>query len=310
MLAFAALLVVVAVAESSLTAEWIQVVYRMVTVSAIVVAVNIWSQAKPSRKLGAFKVFYIVPLVPIFFKTVEILTRPFYTPANDQILIATDRLLCFGANPTYWLASHLPNSPWLTCPLMISYSLFYFIPISLVVEFYLRSRSGDTLAREHVNDFVFIVVYGFLISYASYFILPSIGPRFYLHDFFALSRDLPGGTVTEFLRNLLNRGENIEIGMTLPQIVQKVSCDAFPSGHTDITLLSVLFAFRYRASLRWYLLVIAASLVLSTVYLRYHYVTDLLGGAVLAVVTLYTWEWVRDRMSDHRMSARTTITAQ
>jgi membrane-associated phospholipid phosphatase len=32
------------------------------------------------------------------------------------------------------------------------------------------------------------------------------------------------------------------------------------------------------------------------VYLRYHYVVDVLAGAVLAIITLYTWEWVRDRM--------------
>src|SRR5438445_6134498 len=83
--------------------------------------------------------------------------------------------------------------------------------------------------------------------------------------------------------------------MTLPQILGVVSRDAFPSGHTDITLLSILLAFKFQTRVRWFVAVIGASLIFSTVYLRYHYVIDVIGGAVLALITLYTWEWVRDR---------------
>jgi membrane-associated phospholipid phosphatase len=62
--------------------------------------------------------------------------------------------------------------------------------------------------------------------------------------------------------------------------------DAFPSGHTLVTLLSMAWAWRYRLRVRWPVTVLGVLLVLSTVYLRYHYVVDVLTGSVLAVLCL------------------------
>ena len=84
--------------------------------------------------------------------------------------------------------------------------------------------------------------------------------------------------------------------MPMTQILQNVTRDAFPSGHTEMTLCTIILAFQLRARIRWPILVIGSSLIFATVYLRYHYVIDLVGGAVLAMVALYTWQWVRDRL--------------
>ena len=35
---------------------------------------------------------------------------------------------------------------------------------------------------------------------------------------------------------------------------------------------------------------------LLTVYLRYHYVIDLVAGVMVGLFTLYSWSWVRERM--------------
>jgi membrane-associated phospholipid phosphatase len=64
--------------------------------------------------------------------------------------------------------------------------------------------------------------------------------------------------------------------------------DVFPSGHTMLTIISVVLAYRYRLRVRGFLLVLGILLVIGTVYLRYHYVVDLLAGVILAVLCLLT----------------------
>lgn len=56
-----------------------------------------------------------------------------------------------------------------------------------------------------------------------------------------------------------------------------------PSGHTQIVLMVLFLAYRYQKFLFYLFLPIISALILSTVYLRYHYVIDLLVGMALAI---------------------------
>jgi membrane-associated phospholipid phosphatase len=58
--------------------------------------------------------------------------------------------------------------------------------------------------------------------------------------------------------------------------------DAFPSGHAAVALLCLFRARRVSARLAWCYVPLVAGIIFSTVYLHYHYVVDVLGGAVLA----------------------------
>ncbi|HET9130693.1 MAG TPA: phosphatase PAP2 family protein, partial [Terriglobia bacterium] len=64
--------------------------------------------------------------------------------------------------------------------------------------------------------------------------------------------------------------------------------DVFPSGHTQLTLVCTYLAFHYRLRSRWLIAVLATLLIIGTVYLRYHYVVDLLGGVLFFVLTIWT----------------------
>ncbi len=50
-----------------------------------------------------------------------------------------------------------------------------------------------------------------------------------------------------------------------------------PSGHTQMVLMVLFLARRYEKVLFYVFLPIICGLILSTVYLRYHYVIDLIG---------------------------------
>jgi membrane-associated phospholipid phosphatase len=74
--------------------------------------------------------------------------------------------------------------------------------------------------------------------------------------------------------------------------------DCMPSGHTQIVLIVLYLAHRYEKFLFYIFFPIICGLILSTVYLRYHYVIDLFVGATIAVgcmiigPRLYRW-WNR-----------------
>jgi membrane-associated phospholipid phosphatase len=221
--------------------------------------------------------WYCYPFVISVFKEIYLMVRPIHPVDYDQLLIAADRWL-FGVNPTQWLGQFA--HPVLTEILQLSYFSYYLIFILVGVELYRR------YPIEEFDHGAFLIVYGFYLSYLGYFLLPAVGPRFTLHDFYAIEKDLPGLWLTPWMRAFINAGESISA--TMPNAVEFVQRDVFPSGHTQLTLVSTYLAFRYRLPSRKLIATLATLLVIGTVYLRYHYVVDLLGGVVFMLITIWT----------------------
>ncbi len=238
------------------------------------------SQSADARVLRCLHDWAPYPIVIFTYKQIYFLIRLIHQGKDyDQLLIALDRMV-FRVNPTEWLA-RFPN-PFLTEVLQITYSLFYAIFLIIGLELY---RKRD-LPRFHY--FGFAMVYGFFLSYLGYLSLPSVGPRFTLHDFSKIDAELPGLLLTPALRWFINISESVYPGMSNTVALAAAQRDVFPSGHTMLTVVAVVLAFRYRLRVRNWMLALGILLIFATVYLRYHYVVDLLAGAILAVFCLAT----------------------
>lgn len=219
--------------------------------------------------------FYMMALIPIAFKEMYYLVPAIHPVDFDAALMTIDRYI-FGCDPTVCLYSIA--HPVLTEILQVAYGSYYLLPFVLVVDLYRKKR------RKAFKNVFMLVMLGFYLSYLGYVAVPAIGPRFTLHDFERTEEELPGLLVTSALRVYTNTGESAPPGTEYPAAA--IQRDVFPSGHTEITLLVMLLAFRYRARSRWFLLVTGSLLVFGTVYLRYHYVIDLIGGAIFAWLTM------------------------
>jgi len=163
------------------------------------------------------------------------------------------------------------------------------------VELYRRNT------KDHFHFFMFTCVYGFYLSYIGYFFLPAVGPRFTLHDFSALNRDLPGIFLTPYLRWFVNFGGSVPMGVPNAEAIAGTQRDVFPSGHTMMTLVLMYLSMRFRIRLRWFIAVTGTLLIVATVYERYHYVVDLIGGSAFMVVCVATapllYRSIRDRLA-------------
>lgn len=230
----------------------------------LIIAFVLWlPYSGESSLMRWLRVWSPVVIIPTNFAELHHLVHSISPIDLDSALIHFD-LQLFGVHPTVWLEQW--SYPWLTEYFQWIYTTFYFLPILLAVIL----RRKHEFEKFHL--FVFAIVVGFYASYLGYFLVPAIGPRFTLDHL--QTTPLTGIWITQEIRQALNYLENIQR-------------DAFPSGHTEITLLTMIYARRFARRYYHVLLVIGTSLIISTVYLRYHYVIDVFAGIILAVIVYY-----------------------
>jgi membrane-associated phospholipid phosphatase len=276
-IAFLLFLTALNIAYHSSVTQWAQLVAINVGVIVLIVFLARGAELKGTRLLIGLHRWYCYLIIIFVFKELYLMVHPIHPTDYDQLFISIDRWM-FGGDPTHWMANWA--NPFLTEILQIAYFSYYILFIILGVELYRRHAIGD------FDKAAFMIVYGFYLSYLGYFLLPGVGPRFTLHDFTLLDSELPGVVVTNALRTIINAGESIPaVHDHAADFVQR---DVFPSGHTQLTIIVMTLAFRYRLRSRWILLSLGNLLILATVYLRYHYVIDLIAGAVFAWFTFWT----------------------
>jgi membrane-associated phospholipid phosphatase len=117
------------------------------------------------------------------------------------------------------------------------------------------------------------VVMTLLLGFVGYVAVPSLAPCFTMRERFSVS--LQGSPLAQKALDLY----------TISSL--EVPRDCFPSLHTAVTLVALMFAWRLWRGYFWVLLPCAVALVFSTMYLRFHYVIDLVAAVPLTAVTVW-----------------------
>ena len=234
-------------------------------------------QFKTNAAVSWFRLWNPLVIIPLNFTELHYLVHTVHPRDFDSLLIQLDKAL-LGVHPSVWLDRIL--WPPLTEYFQLVYSTFYFLPIILALLLLRKQK------MEQVDFFVFIMVFGFYLSYIGYFLVPAIGPRFTLDHL--QTKTIQGLWLTPVIRHTLDTLENIQR-------------DAFPSGHTEMTALTMYYAYKFHRKYFYVLAVVGTSLILSTVYLRYHYVSDVIGGLLLAGFVVLTAKPVYDRLCGEKV---------
>ncbi len=207
-------------------------------------------------------VIFPVFSVLISFDTVGELT-PLINPGDiDGILLELDYLI-LGFYP--YLTFEKISYPLLTEVMQIAYCVYYILPF--VIGFYLISKKDIV----YFHKALFLILFCYYLSYIGYMLFPALGPRYSIAQLFQY--ELKGIFLAEDIKNLLNSLEGIKR-------------DAFPSGHVGISLLVLYMMWLKNKRMFFIFFIPVILLVISTVYCRYHYFVDVIGGVILTVVTL------------------------
>ncbi|MBZ0201701.1 MAG: phosphatase PAP2 family protein [Ignavibacteria bacterium] len=225
--------------------------------------------------LKILRYWYGVAAILIIFKEVYFIIY-YLKPADiDPLLIKFDFIL-FGVNPTQW--AYRFKNPILTEFLQIVYAYYYPMIVVIGLQLYLGHRYKE------FKFTIFILFFSFYFSYLLYFFFPANGPRFHLHEFYSITAELPGLFFTEHIRAFLNFGESIPPGVSNPQ--DYVQRDAMPSLHTITAFLIMYISWKIKSRSFYFYMPYFFCMVAATVYLRYHYVVDILAGLVVCAVTI------------------------
>ncbi len=198
----------------------------------------------------------------------------------------------FGVEPTVW-AQRFAH-PLLTDVLTVCYWLFYVTPPLLGLLLY---RKG---MRSQFRETLLSIVLCLYLGYIGYVLWPASAPRLVIGDQY--------GPPLRGLWPLLDQTR------AATKAIPLTAQGAFPSLHGAVALLATLLAWRH---LRWFFpiqLVLGTGLILGTVYLRHHWVVDILAGFVLTFASLWAgprlerwWEKSAERYIPARALARAHI---
>ncbi len=249
----------------NLITGWFTLLAAQVIAALVLIGIIKLQTRRPeSPLLRTIRNWIPLPYVLFGYKMIHYLINhdrnPGFMVIKDRWLIAADRFL-FGTDPTVWLQRI--TVPWLTELMQIVYATNYFLPLILVLTLYLKKE------RIPFQKSVTVLVLGYILSYLGYFIVPAIGP------IFTIPYQVPLDGI--WIRESLARWN---------YSLDACPRDCFPSGHTEIPLITLWLAFRYRRKLFYIYLPIVILLIFSTVYLRYHYVIDVIAGIALAGIVI------------------------
>lgn len=239
----------------------------------VVFALQLSFDRKMLGEIGNF-IYYFSPLFFIIF-----IYQSFgdlihhLQPDIDQWLIKIDYFI-FDLHPVVWMERWI--SSWLTELMSFFYGSYYFLPFISILILYFKDK------KEELNLSIFVLVFGYYLSFIGYILFPAIGPRYTQTDLF--SKPLEGGIITDIVMGGLD-------------IIAHNKRDVMPSGHTQISLIVLFLVYRYNRIIFYTYLPLVCGLILSTVYLRYHYVIDLFAGVAIAVGCMVTgphlYRWCR-----------------
>jgi membrane-associated phospholipid phosphatase len=174
-------------------------------------------------------------------------------------LIAIDAWM-FGVQPSVWAERFI--HPALTEFFSFCYMIFFLFAPLVALTLYLQGRKVEFRAT------LVSVILCFYTGYFLYVIFPAVPPRIMLKELY--TRTFEGTLIADAALKMVN-------------VLPSDSRAAFPSLHSAVTLLSLMFAFKYVRWLFWVMFPFCTGLLLSTIYLRHHYVIDLIAGFALGI---------------------------
>jgi hypothetical protein len=193
-----------------------------------------------------------------FYGATSRITHALGTPTFDAKLLFCDKWM-FGNTPAVYLERI--DTPWLTDILSVCY-LSYLIYLQIVV-LWAFGQPQRIIRRFGASMFA-----GFAAGFLTYLLLPALGPGAAFPNLFTTA--IHGGLLTHINDFVVTRGAAIY--------------GTFPSLHLLMTLLLLDNDWRDCRMRFWIMLWPSIGLTVSTLYLRYHYATDLLAALVYFLV--------------------------
>lgn len=241
-----------------------------------------------NRVLDFLRHFYPVLLYAWLYRETGALNHLLGIGFLDPFFIRLEARL-FGGQPSLAFMERLPYLP-VSELAYASYFSYYVMIGGIGLALYLRDR------RQFFH-FVSVISFVFYVCYLLYIFIPVIGPRvFWESAECPLPPDLTPVPPPTF-PIAVTHGLFYQIMLLIYRLFEAPGA-AFPSSHVAVAITTVVFSFRYLRRIRWVHLVVMILLCLATIYCRYHYVVDVVAGALTAAILVPLGNWLYRRFGE------------
>jgi len=200
-------------------------------------------------------------LLLYLYKVSLLLQQVFFTHWNDQAVLDLEQHL-FGGQPTIWMQRIM--SPGLTEWLLFCY--VFYVPIYPILSAIIYYKHGE----KEMEDYLFYLGLAVVLSGIGFMFSRVAGPMHKIGPLYSVP--LRGYVFTAI-------GEYIRSHVHMPG-------GAFPSIHCAAASIMWWMAYRYSRDSFYVLAPVILSLYISTVYGRYHYLVDVIGGIIVAFIIM------------------------
>jgi membrane-associated phospholipid phosphatase len=230
-----------------------------------------WSATRSASSIVRFaRCWYPLPLYVFFFEELGGLVHVLFRGWFDRWLIAFDYNFA-GVHPSIWLSRYA--SPALNDAMQFAY-MTYFLDLVILPAILYAQR--DRVAFWTVMTSTAVAHYS---VYVIAVLLPVESPYYSLA---ALQTKTLSGSYGTALIEFIER-------------FGRVHGAAFPSAHVAGSMVAILASWHYRRWLFWVCLPFFVTMCISTVYARYHYMADVLGGIAVGTMGFSVGTWLLRR---------------
>jgi len=249
----------IAMFHSSLIHASGQIAIRLSFIILIIVVVWIQYKWLTGRVSSLIHLFFPLILLIYLYQETDTLNNLIY-PVNLDPFFSRIELILFGRQPSLWFSVIIPYNTFAEV-MYFGYFSYYLMLIAVPLFFFFRKID------ETAEKAMFIIINSFLLFYLIFIVIPVAGPQYYFTGWPELPKGYLFGSVIRWIQQM---GE--------------APTAAFPSSHVSVCLILIIFCYKFERKLVQYMIPIAVLLILSTVYIRAHYVVDIIAAFFITPV--------------------------
>lgn len=177
----------------------------------------------------------------LFFKSLD----PYFANLESTI---------FGCQPSLDFSNIMPMH-WFSELMYFGYFSYYLLIIGFCIALYYEHSA-------HISKCIFLVTCSFFIFYLIFAIFPTCGPQYY---FQSSDTKVPAGYLFSSIVRFIQSSAEQPTG-------------AFPSSHVGISLIIIALSAKYAVKYFRLICPVVIILIFSTVYIKAHYLVDVIGA--------------------------------
>ncbi|MCU7695147.1 phosphatase PAP2 family protein [Haoranjiania flava] len=233
------------------------------------------------KKHFSAKIFHLLNVAGIYalltflYKETATLNTLIFPKIDAQLSLADEAL--FGFQPALYFSRWCSGCFWSEL-FFFGYFSYYLMPLIILFLLY-------KYYPHKIEAFGFVVISSFLVYYVLFILFPAAGPQFYF----------------TYPDNAIDACGVFGHAIQLIQKHGEGPTGAFPSSHVAVSCIMLLWLYAHCRKWIKYFLPVVIILIFSTVYIKAHYVVDVVAGIVTAPLiywaTLRFYKSLLNRMS-------------